>query len=55
MTPFFEAPPQLQNQFSGDLALQSCLRRLLPPDVLAEITSGLESLGDIVASKMLAI
>ncbi len=55
MTSFFQTPPQLHNQFTTDSALQSCLRRLLPDEVLNDISPGLTSLGELAAGEMVTL
>ncbi|XP_078361847.1 acyl-CoA dehydrogenase family member 11-like isoform X2 [Oculina patagonica] len=47
---FFQEAPRLGNQFSGDLFLQSYLKRILPNEVLQEIRSDLEQFGHRVAT-----
>jgi len=47
---FFQEAPRLRNQYSGDLFLQSYLRRILPTEVLQEIRPDLEKFGHRVAT-----
>lgn len=50
---FFQDGPRLGNQFEADLALQSLLTRLLPPEVRDRIWPGLKALGARAAGEML--
>jgi len=45
---FFQEGPELQNQFNDDALLLSYLKRVLPEDMLKQITPDLERLGDRV-------
>ncbi|KAJ7353915.1 hypothetical protein OS493_031361 [Desmophyllum pertusum] len=47
---FFQEAPRLGNQFSGDLFLQSYLKRILPSEVLQEIRPDLDHFGHRVAT-----
>jgi len=47
---FFQETPRLRNQFSGDLFLQSYLKRILPNEILQEIWADLEHFGHRVAT-----
>lgn len=47
---FFQEAPRLGNQFSGDLFLQSYLKRVLPYEVLQEIFPDLQHFGHRVAT-----
>ncbi|KAJ7353914.1 hypothetical protein OS493_031360 [Desmophyllum pertusum] len=47
---FFPEAPRLGNQFSGDLFLQSYLKRILPSEVLQEIRPDLDHFGHRVAT-----
>ncbi len=42
---FVQPPPRLGNEYENDLVLRTCLRRLLPPYILAEIEPELRELG----------
>lgn len=47
---FFQEAPRLRNQFSGDLFLQSYLKRVIPQEILHEIWPDLEHFGHRVAT-----
>jgi alkylation response protein AidB-like acyl-CoA dehydrogenase len=53
--PFFQEPPSLDNQYTSDAALRSCLRCLLPADVLAELEPALVEMGDLSAGRLFAL
>lgn len=42
---FFQEPPKLGNQYEDDHIFRSILKRLLPTQVLEEITPDLRALG----------
>jgi acyl-CoA dehydrogenase len=44
--PFVQPPPELGNQYAAGRALRSCLARLLPADVLADVAPQLDAMGD---------
>jgi hypothetical protein len=46
---FVQDAPRLGNQFDDDRVLQSYLARVLPPDVLAEVTPELRAMGELAA------
>jgi alkylation response protein AidB-like acyl-CoA dehydrogenase len=52
---FFQDPPSLGNSFTADVALRSHLRRMLPPDVRAEVEPDLERFGARAAGDLLAL
>ena len=45
--PFFQTPPSLGNQFTGDRVLRSYLARKLPEDVRKEIEPSLTEMGEL--------
>ncbi|MBI3044037.1 MAG: acyl-CoA dehydrogenase family protein [Betaproteobacteria bacterium] len=49
---FVQPPPELGNQYTADRALRSCLARVLPADVRAEIESGLSAMGELAGGKL---
>ncbi|MCA9925456.1 MAG: hypothetical protein KC421_23965, partial [Anaerolineales bacterium] len=49
---FNQAPPVLGNQFLQDRVLQSYLRRMLPPDVLAKIKEPLTEMGELAGDEL---
>lgn len=53
--PFFQAEPQLGNQFTEDVTLQKYLRRHMPAKVYAEIYPDLERFGHRVATDILEL
>ena len=53
--PFYQAPPSLENQFVADRVLQSHLRRMLPPEILAAITPQLLEMGALAAGPLRAL
>jgi alkylation response protein AidB-like acyl-CoA dehydrogenase len=46
---FFQEPPTLTNTFRSDTALREHLERLLPAEVLAEVTPELDAMGEAAA------
>lgn len=50
--PFNQAPPTLGNQFDDDRVLQSYLRRVLPPEVMAELKRPLHNLGHLAGGDL---
>jgi alkylation response protein AidB-like acyl-CoA dehydrogenase len=51
-TPFQQPAPQLANQFDADRPLQSLLRRVLPPEVLAGVTPSLRAMGELASGEL---
>jgi acyl-CoA dehydrogenase len=49
---FVQRPPSLGNQFEDDRVLQSYLRRVMPPDVLADVTPPLQELGEMAGGEL---
>lgn len=49
---FLQPPPALGNQYDDDVALRSCLRRLLPPEVRAVIEPELRELGALAGGPL---
>ena len=49
---FLQSPPALGNQYRDDRVLSSALRRLLPPDVLAEIEPELDRMGELAGGEL---
>jgi len=52
--PFIQPAPGLPHPFAADPVLRGCLRRALPPEVLAEVEPSLREMGDI-ALRMAAL
>jgi acyl-CoA dehydrogenase len=52
---FFQAPPQLANQFDDDRVLRAYLTRVLPPDALAEVSPVLRELGGLAGGELYAM
>ena len=52
MQPFNQTPPTLGNQFDDDRVLRSYLRRVLPPEVLAEIERPLRDMGRLAGGEL---
>lgn len=52
MQPFNQSPPTLGNQFNDDRVLRSYLRRVLPPEVLAEIEPSLKEMGHLAGGEL---
>src|SRR5438067_3106456 len=52
---FYQDPPSLGNTFTGDAALRSHLRRMLPSDVRAAVEPDLERFGERCATDLLAL
>ena len=55
MTEFFQAGPELCNQFDDDGLLRACLRRAVPAELLAEWEPGLRRLGQRAVSEIAAL
>jgi acyl-CoA dehydrogenase len=51
-TGFFQDGPRLRDEWEDDLALQRHLERVLPSDVLAEVTPSLASMGRLAATEL---
>ena len=49
--PFFQSPPALDDAWTSDASLRALLRRLLPPDVLAEVAPSLARMGALAAAR----
>ncbi len=49
---FFQTPPTLGHAFHTDRVLRSYLRRVLPADVLADVTPSFEALGEITGGAL---
>lgn len=49
---FCQSPPQLGDQYAGDRVLRGYLRRVLPPEVLAEIEPELEEMGRLAGGEL---
>ena len=53
MNQFFnQPPPKLDNQYKDDRMLRSYLRRLLPPEVLAEVEPSLQQMGALAGGEL---
>jgi len=50
--PFVQSPPQLGNQYSDDAFLRSWLRRKLPPEVLREVESHFDAMGQLAGGEL---
>ena len=50
--PFNQPPPELGNQYDDDRVLKSYLKRVLPPDVLAEIEPTLREMGALAGGEL---
>ena len=50
--PFNQPPPELGNQYDDDRVLKSYLKRVLPPDVLAEIEPSLRKMGALAGGEL---
>ncbi len=50
--PFNQPGPQLGNQYDSDRVLRSYLRRVLPPDILAEIEPSLREMGELAGGEL---
>jgi alkylation response protein AidB-like acyl-CoA dehydrogenase len=50
--PFNQAPPTLGNQYNEDRVLRSYLRRVLPPEVLAEVEPSLQQMGALAGGEL---
>ncbi|MCC6603146.1 MAG: acyl-CoA dehydrogenase family protein [Anaerolineae bacterium] len=50
--PFNQSPPTLGNQFDDDRVLRSYLRRVLPPEVLAEVARPLREMGHLAGGEL---
>jgi acyl-CoA dehydrogenase len=50
--PFNQSPPTLGNQFDDDRVLRSYLRRVLPPEVLAEVERPLHNMGHLAGGEL---
>ncbi|MBW3619607.1 MAG: acyl-CoA dehydrogenase family protein [Actinobacteria bacterium] len=51
-TGFFQDPPRLRDEWEDDLALRRYLERVLPAEVLAEITPSLAEMGHLAANEL---
>jgi acyl-CoA dehydrogenase len=51
-TGHFQDPPRLRDEWEDDTALRHCLARVLPPDVLTEVTPGLAEMGLLAATEL---
>ena len=54
-TGFFQDGPRLTDEWADDLVLQRHLERVLPPDVLAEVTPSLAEMGELAAGELFAL
>ncbi len=50
--PFLQPAPQLGNQYDDDRVLRGILRRLLPPEVRAEVEPGLREMGRLSGGEL---
>ncbi|GAB4267453.1 MAG: hypothetical protein Kow0080_09590 [Candidatus Promineifilaceae bacterium] len=50
--PFNQTPPTLGNQYDDDVVLQAYLKRVLPPDVLADVLPSLRQMGEIAGGEL---
>lgn len=51
-TGFFQEAPRLRDEWAEDVVLRRHLERVLPPDVLAEITPSLAEMGQLAAGEL---
>lgn len=51
-TGFFQEPPRLEDEWRNDPALRHLLERVLPPEVLAEVTPSLAEMGHLAATEL---
>jgi acyl-CoA dehydrogenase len=51
-TGFFQDPPRLHDEWADDTVFQRHLERVLPPDVLADITPSLAEMGALAAGEL---
>ncbi len=51
-TGFFQDPPRLHDEWADDLVLQRHLERVMPADVLAEVTPSLAEMGQLAAGEL---
>ena len=51
-TGFFQDGPRLHDEWADDLVLQRHLERVLPPDVLTEVTPSLAEMGQLAAGEL---
>ena len=54
-TGFFQDGPRLHDEWADDLVLQRHLERVLPADVLADITPSLAEMGQLAAGELFAL
>ena len=52
---FFQAPPELNNQYDDDRALRSYLQRAIPADARDDIGKDLREMGDLAAGELFAL
>jgi acyl-CoA dehydrogenase len=50
--PFRQEPPRLGNQYEDDRALRSCLKRMLPREVLREVEPALAEMGELAGGEL---
>lgn len=50
--PFNQSGPQLGNQYDTDRVLRSYLRRVLPPQMLAEVETALREMGELAGGEL---
>lgn len=51
-TGFFQEGPRLRDEWSEDRALRNYLRRVLPPEVLDDVTPSLAAMGELAAGEL---
>ncbi|HEX8930671.1 MAG TPA: acyl-CoA dehydrogenase, partial [Actinomycetota bacterium] len=49
---FFQQPPELTNTYRSDVVLREHLERLLPAELLAEVTPELDAMGEAAAGEL---
>jgi acyl-CoA dehydrogenase len=49
---FFQQPPELTNTYRSDIVLREYLERLLPAELLAEVTPELDAMGEAAAGEL---
>ncbi len=52
---FFQDPPRLRDEWREDHALRAYLARVLPPEVLEEVTPSLAEMGHLAANELLEL
>lgn len=53
--PFFQSPPSLPDLIASDRVLRSYLARVLPPDVLRDVTPELEAMSALSSGELASL